>query len=263
MDNDAIKASLGASLNGGFHVYERRSGDLQLIAPISHEDGDMVDIYLQSSPDDPEQVRICDFGMALMRLSYNFEINTPVRRSILDSILINSGVQNDEGNLYLDTSLDSIYEGILQFAGCVQRVSSMSHWSREVVRSAFYENLAGYISDDLGTFAPVPDVSPLPGYPISVDWQLTHNQRNFYVFGVRGNDKAKNVTIALLEFQKANLPFISLVVHEDLEDLGWKETRLLTANADTQYPALDDFRERAPHDIARLAGVVSDDADHP
>ena len=263
MDNDAIKAALGASLNGGFEVYERRPGVLQVIAPISHEDGDMVDIYLQSSHNDPELVRICDFGMALMRLSYNFEIHTPARQSILDSILINSGVQNGQGNLYLDTPLDSLYEGILQFAGCVQRVSSMSYWSREVVRSVFYENLADYIVAELGSFAPAPDVSPLPDYPIRVDWRLTHNRRDFYVFGVRGNDKAKNVTIALLEFQKANLSFISLVVHEDLEELGWKETRWLTANADTQYPALDDFRERAPHDIARLASAVSGDADHP
>ena len=263
MDNDTIKAALGAALNGGLDVYERRPGDLQVIAPISHEDGDMVDIYLQSSPNDPERVRICDFGMALMRLSYNFEINTPVRQSILDSILINSGVQNDEGNLYLDAPLGSLYEGILQFAGCVQRVSSMSYWSREVVRSAFYENLNDYIAGDLGLFAPARDVSPLPNYPISVDWQLSFNRRNFYVFGVRGNDKAKNVTIALLEFQKANLPFISLVVHENLEELGWKETRLLTANADTQYPALDDFRERAVPDIERLAGVGSGDPSRP
>lgn len=263
MDSDTIKAALGASLNGGFDVYEHRPGDLQVIAPISHEDGDMVDIYLQSSPNDPEQVRICDFGMALMRLSYNFEINTPVRQSILDSILFNSGVQNDEGNLHLDAPLASLYEGILQFAGCIQRVSSMSYWSREVVRSTFYENLDDYIAGELGSFAPARDTSPLPGYPLSVDWQLSLNHRNFYVFGVRGNDKAKNVTIALLEFQKANLPFISLVVHENLEELGWKETRLLTANADTQYPALDDFRERAVPDIERLAGVGSGDPAHP
>ena len=255
MDNDTIKAALGAALNGGFDVYERRPGDLQVIAPISHEDGDMVDIYLQSSPNDPERVRICDFGMALMRLSYNFEINTPVRQSILDSILINSGVQNDEGNLYLDAPLGSLYEGILQFAGCVQRVSSMSYWNRETVRSAFYEDLGSYIETDLSRFAPVPDLAPLPGYPLSVDWQLTHSDRQFFVFGVRGNDKAKNVTIALLEFQKAGVPFISLVVHEDIDELSRRDAWLLTANADTQYPGFSEFRERASGDILRFVGA--------
>ena len=257
MDREAIRAALRESLNGSFDLYERRPGDLQLIAPISHEDGDLVDIYLQDSPQGPDQIRICDFGMALMRLSYSFEINTPACRSILESILINSGVHHEDGNLYLDAPLHSLYAGILQFAGCVQRVSSMSYWSREVVRSVFYQDLADYIVSDLQMFNPTRDISPLPGYPISVDWQLTHQHRSFYVFGVRGNDKAKNVTIALLEFQKAKLPFISLVVHEDIEELGWKETRLLTANADTQYPAFSDFRERASDDIARFAGAVA------
>lgn len=251
MDSDTIRASL----NGGFDVYERRPGDLQVIAPISHEDGDMVDIYLQSSPNDPERVRICDFGMALMRLSYNFEINTPVRQNILDSILINSSVQNDAGNLYLDAPLASLYEGILQFAGCVQRVSSMSYWNRETVRSAFYEDLGSYIETDLSRFAPMPNLAPLPGYPLSVDWQLTHNDRQFFVFGVRGNDKAKNVTIALLEFQKAGVPFISLVVHEDIDELSRRDAWLLTANADTQYPGFSEFRERASGDILRFVGA--------
>lgn len=257
MNNDAIEAALRESLNSGFDLYERQPGTLQLIAPVSHEDGDMVDIYLQQSPRGPEQVRICDFGMALMRLSYGFEINSPTRRGILESILISSGVQNDNGNLYLDAPIDSLYASILQFAGCVQKVSSMSYWSREVVRSAFYDDLAEYVRSDLAVFSPEQDVAPLLDYPISVDWRLTHNDRNFYVFGVRGNDKAKNVTIALLEFQKANLPFISLVIHEDIEELGSKETLMLMRNADRQYPAIGDFRERASDDIARLAGAVA------
>ena len=257
MNNEVIKAALRESLNSGFDLYERRAGALQLIAPISHEDGDMVDIYLQQSPRGAEQVRICDFGMALMRLSYSFEINSPTRRGILESILINSGVRNDNGNLYIDAPIDSLYEGILQFAGCVQKVSSMSYWSREVVRSAFYDDLAEYVRSSLAVFSPEQDVAPLPDYPISIDWQLTHNDRNFYVFGVRGNDKAKTVTIALLEFQKANLPFISLVIHEDIEELGSKETLMLMRNADRQYPAIGDFRERASDDIVRLAGAVA------
>ena len=71
--------------------------------------------------------------------------------------------------------------------------------------------------------------------------------------GVHSNDKAKNAAILLLEFQKANLPFISLIVHEDMEELGRKERLYLTRNADKQYPSLNDFQETAPLDIPRLA----------
>ena len=253
MDISSIRESLHHKLAEGFEVYERRPGNYQLVIPILHEDGDMVDVYLQDSPLGDEYVRICDFGMTLMRLSYTFDITTSTRQQILDSILINNNVRNNDGDLYLDAPFRLLYESILQFVGCTQKVCNMRYWSREVVRSAFYDDLEDYVTVELKQFAPVADQTPLPHYPISVDWSLTYNSRSFYVFGVRGNDKAKNVAIALLEFQKERVPFISLVVHEDMEDLGAKEALYLTRNADRQYPVLDDFREKAIADIQRIA----------
>jgi hypothetical protein len=257
MEIDVIRAALDQSLAAKIDFYERRTGTHQLIVPILHEDGDMVDIYLVDSPLGESYVRICDFGMALMRLPYTYEINTSARQRIFDSILINNGVKSDEGNLYLDAPLTRLYEAMLQFAGCSQKVCNMRYWSREVVRSAFYEDLASYVTTNLVDYAPQADLFPLPEYPISPDWHLTCRNRSFYVFGVLGNDKAKNVAICLLEFQKAKLPFISLVVHEDMEGLGRRERLYLTKNADTQYPVLNDFQEKAADDIERIAGVVS------
>ena len=250
-----LRASLNSVPSTGFDFYERRPGIYQLIVPILHEDGDMVDIYLQDSPKGESYIRISDFGMALMRLSYTYDVNTDARRRIFESILINNGVFNDDGNLYLDAEFGKLYEGILHFAGCAQKVCNMRYWNRETVRSAFYDDLEVYISADLTQFKPTPNQYPIPDYPISVDWSLRHESRSFYVFGVLGNDKAKNVAIALLEFQKARLPFISLVVHENMEDLGRKERYYLTSNADNQYPDLNEFREKSTADILRMASV--------
>lgn len=257
MEISILSDALSHQPVAGFDFYERRPGEFQLIIPILHEDGDMVDIYLVDSPRGEGYVRVCDFGMALMRLSYTYDINTSTKQQIFDSILINSGVHNDDGNLYLDAQRGMLYESVLQFAGCVQKVCNMRYWNRETVRSAFYDDLAKYVSSELSRFAPFADQSPLPEYPISVDWQLTYNSRQFYLFGVRGNSKAKNVAIALLEFQKERLPFISLVVHEDIDDLGNRERHHLIRNADRQYPALADFEEKATADITRLAGALA------
>lgn len=257
MDVSRVRESLRRSLGTGLDLYERRAGKFQLIVPIRHEDGDMIDIYLQDSPRGNGHIRICDFGMTLMRLSYTLDLNTPTRQRIFDSILMNNGVTNDDGNLYLDTKMELLYESILQFAGCAQKVCNMRYWTRESVRSAFYDDLGEYITTELTHFSPVPDHSPIPDYPVTVDWSLTHSSRNFYVFGVVGNDKAKNVAISLLEYQKAQLPFISLVVHEDMEDLGKKESLYLTRNADKQYPVLNDFRKGSLEDIDRFARVAS------
>ena len=257
MDIANVQESLRRRLAAGFDVYRRRPGDYQLILPILHEDGDMVDVYLRDSPKGEAHIRICDYGMTLMRLSYTLDTITEARQRVIDSILIDNGIQNDNGNLYLDTPADLVYESVLQFAGCVQKVCNIRYWSRETVRTAFYNDLEDYVTTGLNRFSPVPDQAPLDDYPINVDWSLTWNDRIFYLFGVRGNDKAKNVAIALLEFQKARLPFISLVVHENMEDLGGRERVYLTRNADTQYPVLDDFRANAVRDIERIAGTAA------
>ncbi len=251
MDMSSLKSKLEGSLVQD--LYERRSNIYQLIVPIHHEDGDIVDVYLEESPLGNGHIRICDFGLTLMRLSYTFEIGTSTRQRILDSILINNGVKNDNGNLYLDTPIDLLCERVLQFAGCVQKICSMRYWNRDIVRSTFYEDLKIYVTTELEQFSPMPDISPLVDYSIiSVDWTLTINNRSLYIYGVTGNDKAKGVAISLLELHKRRLQFISMVVHEDFENLGSKEITYLTKNADTQYPTLEDFKETSIQDIERL-----------
>ena len=255
MNIDSVRESLNTPLSAGFDLYERRPGKHQLILPILHEDGDMVEIYLQDSPKGDGYVRICDYGLTLMRLSYTYEISTPTRQQIFDSILINNGVGNEAGNLYLDAPMDKLSESIFQFAGCTQKICNMRYWSREITRSAFYEDLEVYITSDLATFSPGANQFPLPDFPIGVDWSLTFKSWNFYLFGVHSNDKAKNVALALLEYQMANLLFIGLVVYEDMETLGKKERIFLTRNADKQYPGLTDFQKTSVRDIPRLVGV--------
>ncbi|MDE0448392.1 MAG: DUF1828 domain-containing protein [Spirochaetaceae bacterium] len=131
MDINRIRTSLSGRMAEGFDIYRRREDGYQLVVPICHEDGDMVDVYLQDSPRGEAYIRICDFGMALMRLSYSYDLDTETRRRIFDDILINNRVENDGGNLWLDVPVRRLYEGVMQFAGCVQTVCNMRYWARE------------------------------------------------------------------------------------------------------------------------------------
>src|SRR5450755_4376209 len=80
---------------------EKRPGIEQLIAPLYHEDGDIVDIYLEQSPSDKSKIRICDFGMSLMRLSYDFEVDTPHKEKVFEKLLAeNQLAEEGDGNIY-------------------------------------------------------------------------------------------------------------------------------------------------------------------
>ena len=65
MDIQHVIKQLNSRAGGSFDVYERREGKYQLILPILHEDGDMIDIYLQDSPEGKDHIRICDFGILM------------------------------------------------------------------------------------------------------------------------------------------------------------------------------------------------------
>lgn len=127
------------SFQGKIDIYPRREGLFQLILPIFYEDGDMVDIYVQHSSDN--HIKISDCGMTLMRLSYTYDINSPARERIFNMILNQNGVFNDNGNLYLETSFNFLYQNVMQFIGCQQKILNMRLWQREIIKSLFFEKL--------------------------------------------------------------------------------------------------------------------------
>lgn len=49
---------------------EKRPGVYQVLLPFYHEDGDMVEVFANASPEGGQKVRISDCGMTLQRLSY-------------------------------------------------------------------------------------------------------------------------------------------------------------------------------------------------
>jgi len=185
------------NLKGKINIYQRREGLFQLILPIFYEDGDMVDVYLEKCSGDKEKIRILDCGMTLMRLSYTYDINSPSKERIFDMILSQNSISNQDGMLYLDTSAEVIYQNIMQFVGCQQKVLNMRLWRREIIRSLFFEKLEEFIESDLRQFIPKKSVIPLKDYPIiEVDYSFEFSRKPFYLFGVNNKD---NPTCHLLK----------------------------------------------------------------
>jgi len=233
---------------------ERRPGVLQLVAPLYHEDGDMVDIFLEPTDTGRENIRICDHGMTLMRLSYYFDIDTPNKERIFQRILSENRVIEDKGNLFMDAEPETLYPSVLQFAQAVAKVSSMQLFKREVIQTLFYEMLTEFIEDFLKRYNPRPKVLPIPERDdLEVDFEFGIKPRPIYLFGVKDSSMARLTTISCLEFQRARIPFKSFVVHEDFENLSRKDRSRITSAADKQFISLDDFKANAEQVLEREA----------
>lgn len=252
MDINEIARRIRSQSETRFDVYERRAGRFQIILPILHEDGDMVDIYIEQGKDEGH-IRVCDYGLSLMRLSYTLEINTTTRKRVFDSILMDNDVTNDGGNLYLECPMDTLYENILKFVGCVQKICSMQYWNRDTIRSAFYDDLRYYILDELAEFNPTRNYTPPSSSRlVKIDWMLSYNQSKIFLFGVASKEKAKNVVISMLQSEKEKLKYTGIVVYKNIKDLRKEDKIYLDDKSYRQYSGMVDFQTRVSSDIRGL-----------
>lgn len=236
---------LSPQFNNHIGYREKRPGITQLFLPLFYEDGDMVDIFLEKSPVD-NSIRICDHGMALMRLSYSFDLNTDRKEEIFQKIITENQVFENNGNLYMDTQPQGLCPAVLQFAQTIAKVSSMQLYKREVIQNLFYEMLDEFISESLIEYHPNKNVCPIESREdLEVDYEFSLPSKHVYLFGVKDSAKARLATISCLEFQRNKIPFKSFVVHEDFDGLNKKDRIRITSAADKQFISLDDFRDNA------------------
>jgi len=251
--------SLKVEFDSRVSFREKRPGIVQVVAPLFHEDGDMVDIFLDvAKTREQGHVRISDYGMTLMRLSYSYEIDTPTKRKVLEKILSENGVTDDNGLLYLEAPRDNVYPSLMQFAQTVAKVSSMQAFKREVIQSMFYETLNDFVASQLAVYRPQPQYVPIQNREeLDVDWRFPIEGRDIFLYGVKDTAKARLAALSCLEFQKARVPFRSVIIHQDFEtDLSKKDKRRLTNIADKQFATLSDFQADGEEYFARESRIA-------
>jgi hypothetical protein len=190
-----------------------------------------------------------------MRLSYVFDIDTPNKQRILNRILAENHIELNRGELTLKTKPESIFPSFLEFAQVIAKVSSLTFLKRQVISSLFYEMLEDFIRESLAKYRPTPRYFPLNERPeLEVDWLFPFETKPIFLFGVKDSLKARLAAISCLEFQRREVPFRSVVVHEDFQDgLRKSDQRIITSAADKQFTSLDDFVENGPRFLAREA----------
>jgi hypothetical protein len=241
---------LREQFNSHVTLREKRPGVMQLIAPLFHEDGDMMDVFLDvpknGGANPLQKVRVSDHGLTLMRLSYTFEVDTPNKEKIFQRILAENGVAEENGELFIEAVPATLYTSLLQFSQAVSKVCNMRYFKREVLASLFDEMLAEFIQDQLPRFRPAEKILPIPDRDdLEVDWEFRPNGVPLYLFAVKDANRARLATISCLEFQRKNLKFKSIAVHEDMDKLGRKDRNRLTNACDKQFTSLDEFKQNA------------------
>jgi hypothetical protein len=243
--NKELLATVRENFNNRIAFRERGKNMYQVIAPFYHEDGDMYDLFLETANGD-SPIKVCDNGLTLMRLSYAYELDTPKKEEIFFQILRDNRIENDNGNLYFETSPEQLAGAITHFTQIIAKITNMQLYRREVIRSLFYEDLRDFVTDEFSSLSPAQSFLPIPERDdLEVDFHFDAKPRPLYLFGVRDNAKARLVSISCLEYLRNAIPFRSVVVHEDFEALSSKDRKIITNAVDKQFTDFADFKNNA------------------
>lgn len=247
---EEILTYIKSDFNGRVSIKEKRPGIYQLLLPIYHEDGDMVDIFIKQKGNN--KYTLCDFGLTLQRLSYTYDIDSENKESILQRILLENSLSEEEGNICLDTKPETIYTDIMHITQAYAKIGSMRYFKREVIENLFYEMLDEFIMKDLQEFKPQKKVMPIPNRDdLEADYSFSPNGHPVYLFGVKDAFKARLATISCLEYRMQKLNFRGWVVNEDFEKLPRKDRSRLTNTIDKQFTSFDEFKVNAKEFLER------------
>ena len=190
-----------------------------------------------------------------MKLSYNFDLDTPNKQRLFSKIISENGVAEDRGQLYVETDVEGIVPAFLQMAQTVAKVTNLQYLKRQLIQSMFYDLLDEFVTATLKQYDPLQNYVPLVDrQDLEVDWKMRLGTKEVFLYGVKDNPKARLAAVSCLEFQKRGLHFRSVIIHDDFESgLSKKDKSIITNAADKQFTSLNDFKANAEGFFTREA----------
>lgn len=241
---DKIAEILNKDFNGKVSVKKKRPDIYQIMLPIYHEDGDMVDLFIHVIGDN--NFILSDFGLTLQRLAYSYDIDTPNKEMILQKIILENGLAEEEGKIFLPTNLENLYFDILHITQTYAKIGSMRYFKRGVIENLFFEILDDFIFTELKEFHPQKNVLPIPHREdLEADYSFQPNGKPVYLFGVKDVSKARLATLNYQAYLLENIKYHGWVVTENFEALPRKDKLRLTNICDKQFTSLDEFKVNA------------------
>lgn len=227
-------------------VVVRARGDLLTVSiPMNARDGDGFTAYLSRVS---AGWRISDAANTMMRLSYENDLNkllTGSRAKLYSSILAESGLQEDDGELFLEVPADKLTYGLFTLGQGLTRIEDLALWTSSRIESTFFEDLHAALL----TFLPAEKIEKdylVPGLPgaenYPVDFCIHTGGRPLYLFGVNNQEKARLATIILQHLQQNDQRFESMAVCADFDAISQKDRHRLMIAANDIVPNVTDIK---------------------
>ena len=247
MKTEALADSLQREVSKEIRVLPEGTGRLVVSTPFTFEDGDEYVILLKNRDG---RWAFSDEGHTYMHLSYDMDERDwqrGTRDGIIRDTLAMYDVQEQDGELIRLVKGTDFSSALFDYLQALNRITDITFLSREIVRSTFAEDLRSFIhakvsSDSVEEDWHHPVFDPAGFSP--VDYRINHRETPLFVFAITSDEKAKEATITLFEFEKWGVPNESIGVFENQENINRRALARFSDVADKLFSSLPANKER-------------------
>jgi hypothetical protein len=219
----------------------------RVFTPFLFEDGDHLAIVLKR---EKSVWSLTDEGHTYMHLTYDLEekyLQRGTRQKIITNTLSAFRVEDREGELFLRVTHNQFGDALYSFIQALMKITDISFLSHERVRSTFMEDFRAMMTETVPENRRAFDWNdPIhdPQSMYTVDCRLNSMKRPLFIFALPNDDRVRDTTIALLQFEKWGILQRSLAIFEDQETINRKVLARFSDVCEKQFSSLGVNRER-------------------